>query len=409
VVPDEDIGPLVETEMTRCIQCTRCVRFMSEVAGTYELGGMERGERLQIGTYVGKPLMSELSGNVIDVCPVGALTNKVFRFKARAWELIARESIGYHDALGSNLWLHTRRGEVLRAVPRDERGDQRVLAVGPRPLLATRALRAPDRATKPMIRRNGELVEDGLGGGARLRRRSPAHRARRRRRAGRAAVSSEEGASAGPAGARPRQRQHRPSPAHAGLLRRCRSRRRSRCRWREIEKAGTILLIGCNPRHEIAAAEPSPAQGGEGRREGLRGQSDRFRLHLRAGRQDDRHAVGDARRRAGAGQSRGRRPRPPAAIVGAGAGDRRPDAGATAQGGSGSCRSAASVVSSARARFSTRTLPGCVRRRASSPKPPARPTTRCPTVRTPSAWRAPACSRRPGRDAAGMLAKPPKR
>ncbi len=158
VVADEDLGPLVETEMTRCIQCTRCVRVMSEVAGTYELGGMERGERLQIGTYVGKPLMSELSGNVIDVCPVGALTNKPFRFKARAWELIARESIGYHDALGSNLWLHTRRGEVLRAVPRDNEAINECW-LSDRDRYSNDALRAEDRALKPMIRKNGELVE----------------------------------------------------------------------------------------------------------------------------------------------------------------------------------------------------------------------------------------------------------
>ncbi|KAG1243579.1 hypothetical protein G6F68_015773 [Rhizopus microsporus] len=103
VVPDEDMGPLVATEMTRCIQCTRCVRFTADVAGTYELGGMYRGENLQIGTYDGKPLTTELSGNVVDVCPVGALTNKVFQFRARPWELTARESLGYHDAMGSNL------------------------------------------------------------------------------------------------------------------------------------------------------------------------------------------------------------------------------------------------------------------------------------------------------------------
>jgi len=157
-IPDEDLGPLVETEMTRCIQCTRCVRVMSEVAGTYELGGMERGERLQIGTYVGKPLMSELSGNVIDVCPVGALTNKPFRFKARAWELIARESIGYHDALGANLWLHTRRGEALRAVPRDNEAINECW-LSDRDRYSNDGLRAADRATRPMIRRNGELVE----------------------------------------------------------------------------------------------------------------------------------------------------------------------------------------------------------------------------------------------------------
>ncbi|MEO7935339.1 MAG: NADH-quinone oxidoreductase subunit NuoG, partial [Dokdonella sp.] len=157
-IADENLGPLVSTEMTRCIQCTRCIRVMAEVAGTYELGGMERGERLQIGTYVGKPLMSELSGNVIDVCPVGALTNKPFRFKARAWELIARESIGYHDALGSNLWLHTRRGEVLRSVPRDNEAINECW-LSDRDRYSHEGLRSADRATMPMIRKNGELVE----------------------------------------------------------------------------------------------------------------------------------------------------------------------------------------------------------------------------------------------------------
>jgi len=158
VVPDEDLGPLIETEMTRCIQCTRCVRFMTEVAGSPELGGMGRGENLEIGTYIGKTIDSELGGNIIDVCPVGALTNKVFRFKARAWELIARESIGYHDALASNLWLHTRRGEVLRTVPRDNEAINECW-LSDRDRYSHQGLYAQDRATKPMVRKNGELVE----------------------------------------------------------------------------------------------------------------------------------------------------------------------------------------------------------------------------------------------------------
>jgi NADH-quinone oxidoreductase subunit G len=158
VVPDEDLGPLIATDMTRCIQCTRCVRFMTEVAGSPELGGMGRGENLEIGTYIGKTIDSELGGNIIDVCPVGALTNKVFRFKARAWELIARESIGYHDALGSNLWLHTRRGEVLRAVPRDNESINECW-LSDRDRYSHQGLYAGDRATKPMIRKDGELVE----------------------------------------------------------------------------------------------------------------------------------------------------------------------------------------------------------------------------------------------------------
>ncbi|MBU8974845.1 NADH-quinone oxidoreductase subunit NuoG [Lysobacter sp. MMG2] len=158
VVPDEDIGPLVATEMTRCIQCTRCVRFTAEIAGTYELGGMYRGENLQIGTYDGKPLTTELSGNVVDVCPVGALTNKVFQFKARPWELVARESLGYHDALGSNLFLHVRRGEVLRTVPRDNEAVNECW-LSDRDRYSHQSLYAEDRANAPMVKDNGEWRE----------------------------------------------------------------------------------------------------------------------------------------------------------------------------------------------------------------------------------------------------------
>ncbi len=155
VIADEDLGPLVATDMTRCIQCTRCVRFTAEIAGTYELGGMLRGENLQIGTYDGKPLSTELSGNVIDVCPVGALTNKVFRFRARPWELIAKESLGYHDALGSNLFLHSRRGDVMRAVPRDNEAVNECW-LSDRDRYSHQGLYAEDRALTPMIKVGGE-------------------------------------------------------------------------------------------------------------------------------------------------------------------------------------------------------------------------------------------------------------
>ncbi len=169
VVPDEDIGPLVATEMTRCIQCTRCVRFTADIAGTYELGGMYRGENLQIGTYDGKPLTTELSGNVIDVCPVGALTNKVFQFRARPWELIARESIGYHDAMGSNLFFHSRRGQVLRAVPRENEAVNECW-LSDRDRYSHQGLYSDDRAIKPLQKINGEWREvswaDGLAAAA---------------------------------------------------------------------------------------------------------------------------------------------------------------------------------------------------------------------------------------------------
>ncbi|MGJ4728849.1 NADH-quinone oxidoreductase subunit NuoG [Luteimonas sp. SDU101] len=151
VVADEDFGPLVASDMTRCIQCTRCIRVTAEIAGTYELGGMQRGENLQIGTYDGKPLTTELSGNVIDVCPVGALTNRVFRFRARPWELIARESLGAHDALGSNLFLHMRRGDVMRAVPRDNEAVNECW-LSDRDRYSHQGLYADDRAVQPMIR-----------------------------------------------------------------------------------------------------------------------------------------------------------------------------------------------------------------------------------------------------------------
>jgi len=159
VVPDENLGPLISTDMTRCIHCTRCVRFVSEITGTYELGGMGRGENLSIGTYIGKAIDSELSGNVIDVCPVGALTNKVFRFRARPWELIARESLGYHDALGSNLWLHLRRGEVLRCVPRENEPVNECW-LSDRDRYSHQGLVAADRLHAPLVRnRDGALVE----------------------------------------------------------------------------------------------------------------------------------------------------------------------------------------------------------------------------------------------------------
>ena len=158
VVPDEDIGPLVATEMTRCIQCTRCVRFTAEVAGTYELGGMYRGENLQIGTYDGKPLTTELSGNVIDVCPVGALVDKVYQFRARPWEMVARESVGFHDALGSNLFHHVRRGEVLRTVPRANDAVNECW-LSDRDRYSRDGLYSDDRAVQPLVKDAGEWRE----------------------------------------------------------------------------------------------------------------------------------------------------------------------------------------------------------------------------------------------------------
>uniref|UniRef100_A0A9J7Y3R0 NADH-ubiquinone oxidoreductase 75 kDa subunit, mitochondrial n=2 Tax=Cyprinus carpio TaxID=7962 RepID=A0A9J7Y3R0_CYPCA len=117
-VEDKNIGPLIKTIMTRCIHCTRCVRFASEVAGVEDLGTTGRGNSMQIGTYVEKMFMSELSGNVIDLCPVGALTSKPYAFTARPWETRKTESIDVLDAVGSNIVVSTRGGEVMRILPR---------------------------------------------------------------------------------------------------------------------------------------------------------------------------------------------------------------------------------------------------------------------------------------------------
>ncbi|GGJ20454.1 NADH-quinone oxidoreductase subunit NuoG [Neoroseomonas lacus] len=117
-VKDKDIGPLIKTVMTRCIQCTRCVRFSAEIAGTPELGGTNRGENMEIGTYVEKALTSELSGNLIDICPVGALTSRPYAFVSRPWELKKTDSIDVLDAVGANIRVDARGPEVLRIIPR---------------------------------------------------------------------------------------------------------------------------------------------------------------------------------------------------------------------------------------------------------------------------------------------------
>src|SRR5689334_13609778 len=118
VVFHKDLGPLVSAEeMTRCIQCTRCIRFGQEIAGIQELGMIGRGEHAEIVAFVGKTVDSELSGNSIDVCPVGALTSKPFRYAARTWELSRRKSVSPHDSLGSNLIVQTKAERVMRVLP----------------------------------------------------------------------------------------------------------------------------------------------------------------------------------------------------------------------------------------------------------------------------------------------------
>ena len=153
-VPDENIGPLIATKMTRCIHCTRCIRFEREIAGGHDFGAMSRNDDMQVGTYIGKAMETELSGNIIDVCPVGALTDKVFQFKARPWELIAKPSIGYHDALGPNVWLHTKRGKVLRVVPRENEAINECW-LADRDRYSHQGLEAADRLGVPEVKRDG--------------------------------------------------------------------------------------------------------------------------------------------------------------------------------------------------------------------------------------------------------------
>ncbi|HEY5363076.1 MAG TPA: NADH-quinone oxidoreductase subunit NuoG, partial [Aestuariivirga sp.] len=117
-VEDKNLGPLVKTRMTRCIQCTRCVRFTTEVAGIEEMGATGRGEDMEITTYLNKAISSELQGNIIDLCPVGALTSKPYEFKARSWELRKTETIDVMDAVGSNIRVDARGREVMRILPR---------------------------------------------------------------------------------------------------------------------------------------------------------------------------------------------------------------------------------------------------------------------------------------------------
>ena len=155
VVKDENLGSLISTDMTRCIHCTRCVRFLEEIAGTAELGGMGRGENLEISTFMGRHIQSELSGNVIDLCPVGALTNKPFRFSARAWEMSARSSIGVHDCLGSNLYYHVRGGRIMRCVP-DENEQINECWLSDRDRYSHFGFRAEDRVESPRIKVDGK-------------------------------------------------------------------------------------------------------------------------------------------------------------------------------------------------------------------------------------------------------------
>jgi NADH-quinone oxidoreductase subunit G len=160
VIKDKNIGPLVSTDMTRCIHCTRCVRFGQEIAGMPQLGTTERGERMQIGTYIAQSVDHELSANIIDLCPVGALNNKPYRYSARAWEMTQRETVSPHDCVGSNLYAHVLRGTVKRIVPRENESINETW-ISDRDRFSYEAIYSEDRLHTPQVKEAGAWREIG--------------------------------------------------------------------------------------------------------------------------------------------------------------------------------------------------------------------------------------------------------
>jgi len=156
VIKDKNLGPLVSTDMTRCIHCTRCVRFGQEIQGYPQLGTTGRGEHMEIGTYIEHSVDHELSANIIDLCPVGALNNKPFRYHARAWEMEQRPLVSPHDAFGTNIYAHLLRGKLMRIVPR-ENEEINETWIADRDRFGFEGIYSPDRVSQPMIRINGTL------------------------------------------------------------------------------------------------------------------------------------------------------------------------------------------------------------------------------------------------------------
>jgi len=155
VVKDRNIGPLVSTDMTRCIHCTRCVRFGEEITGLQELGTMGRGENVKISAFVEMSVDHEMSANIIDLCPVGALNNKPYRYSARAWEMVQRKTVAPHDCVGSNLYAHVLRGTVKRIVPR---GNEEINEswISDRDRFSCEGIYSADRLATPRVKENGE-------------------------------------------------------------------------------------------------------------------------------------------------------------------------------------------------------------------------------------------------------------
>jgi NADH-quinone oxidoreductase subunit G len=156
VVKDKNLGPLVSTDMTRCIHCTRCVRFGAEIQGYPQMGTTGRGEHMEVGTYIEHSVDHELSANIIDLCPVGALNNKPFRYHARAWEMTQAAVVSPHDAFGTNLYAHVLRGRLMRIVPR-ENEEINETWIADRDRFGFEGMYSPDRVTQPLLRIDGAL------------------------------------------------------------------------------------------------------------------------------------------------------------------------------------------------------------------------------------------------------------
>jgi NADH-quinone oxidoreductase subunit G len=154
VVKDKNIGPLVSTDMTRCIHCTRCVRFTAEIAGIQELGTTGRGEHMEIGTYVERAVEHELSGNIIDLCPVGALNSKPFRYRARSWEMTQAALVSPHDGVGTNIYGHVLRGRLMRVVPRPNEAINETW-IADRDRYSYEGIYSADRLSAPLVRQPG--------------------------------------------------------------------------------------------------------------------------------------------------------------------------------------------------------------------------------------------------------------
>jgi NADH-quinone oxidoreductase subunit G len=157
-VQDENLGPLIATDMTRCIHCTRCIRFTDEIAGIQELGMIGRGEQMKVRTYIEQTVNHELSGNVIDLCPVGALVSKPYRFSARAWEMASIPLISPHDGVGTNVFGHVLRGRLMRVVPRENESINETW-IADRDRFSYEAVYSADRIQRPMLREGNEWIE----------------------------------------------------------------------------------------------------------------------------------------------------------------------------------------------------------------------------------------------------------